>query len=318
MESRSVELDRMRLFDLAENFGFSIVGDKNFEIKNIAYADEAEQNDLTVAFSDKDIALTKAKAVLTEPRINFSNKIFVYCVYDEIISALARVANFFVSKGLRKNYDTSPMYEQKNNFMCGSNVNIGEGTIIEPFVTIGNDVEIGSDCLIESNVSIGSGTVIGNNCVIHSGARIGAKSFLHYDEDGKAKCFFGIGRSILNDGVQIGYNSIIQRGTLSDTVIGERTLIGNLVVIAHDVKIGSDSHIVCQSGIASGAKIGSHVKILAQSGVVDNVKISDFAMLMSKSVATKNIQRGKIISGMYGREHKNELKIQALLRKLKQ
>ena len=140
------------------------------------------------------------------------------------------------------------------------------------------------------------------------------KSFLHYD-DGKAKSFFGIGRTILNDGVQVGYNSIVQRGTLSDTVIGERTLIGNLVVIAHDVKIGSDSRIVCQSGIAGGAKIGSHVKILAQSGVVDNVEISDFATLMSKSVATKNVQRGKIISGMYGREHKDELKIQALLRR---
>ena len=201
--------------------------------------------------------------------------------------------------------------------MCGSNVKIGEGTIIEPFVTIGDDVEIGENCLIESNVSIESGSVIGNNCVIHSGARIGAKSFLHYDENGEAKCFFGIGRTILNDGVQVGYNSIIQRGTLSETIIGERTLIGNLIVIAHDVKIGSDSHIVCQSGIAGRAKIGSHVRILAQSGVIDNVEIDDFATLMSKSVATKNIQRGKIISGMYGKEHKEELKTQALLRKLK-
>lgn len=306
----------MKLFSLAENFNFSIVGDKNFEIKNIAYADEADENDLAVTFSDKDISLTKAKVILTEPRINFSDKIFVYCAYGEIISALAKIADFFVESGLRKNFNLPPKYEQKNNFMCGKNFKVGANTIIEPFVTIGDDVEIGENCLIESNVFIGSGTVIKNNCVIHSGARIGAKSFLHYDEDGRAKCFFGIGRAILNDGVQVGYNSIVQRGTLSDTIIGERTLIGNLVVIAHDVKIGSDSHIVCQSGIASRAKIGSHVKILAQSGVVDNVEISDFAMLMSKSVATKNIQRGKIISGLYGREHKSELKTQALLRKL--
>ncbi len=306
----------MKLVNIAENFNLSIVGDKNFEIKNIAYADEADENDLAVAFSDKDISITKAKVILTEPRINFSDKIFIYCIYGEIISALAKIANFFVESGPRKNYNLSPKYEPKNNFMCGNNVEIGEGTIIEPFVTIGDDVEIGENCLIESNVNIGSGSVIKNNCVIHSGAKIGAKSFLHYDEDGQAKCFFGIGRAVLNDGVQIGCNSIIQRGTLSDTVIDERTLIGNLVVIAHDVKIGADSHIVCQSGIASRAKIGSHVKILAQSGVVDNVEVDDFVMLMSKSVATKNIQRGKIISGLYGREHKSELKTQALLRKL--
>lgn len=306
----------MKLFSLAENFNFSIVGDKNFEIKNIAYADEAGENDLSVAFSDKDISITKAKVILTEPRINFSDKIFVYCNYGEIISALAKIADFFVESGLRQNFNLPPKYKQKNNFMCGKNFKVGARTIIESFVTIGDGVEIGENCLIESNVSIGSGTIIKNNCVIHSGARIGAKSFLHYDEDGQAKCFFGIGRTILHNGVQVGYNSIVQRGTLSDTLIGERTLIGNLVVIAHDVKIGSDSHIVCQSGIASRAKIGSHVKILAQSGVVDNVEVDDFVMLMSKSVATKNIQRGKIISGLYGREHKSELKTQALLRKL--
>ena len=280
----------MKLSYLAENLGFSIVGDKNFDIKNIAYADEADENDLAVAFSDKDISTTKAKVILTEPRIIFSDKIIVYCAYDEIISALAKIANFFVREGLRKNYDLS----HKNNFI------VGEGTIIESFVTIGDDVEIGKNCLIESNVTIGGGTVIKNNCVIHSGARIGAKSFLHYDEDGMAKCFFGIGRAILNDGVQVGYNSIIQRGTLSDTIIGERTLIGNLAIVAHDVKIGS------------------HVKILAQSGVADNVVIEDCVTLLAKSAATKNIKRGKIISGMHGREHKNELKIQALLRKLKE
>ena len=301
----------MKLSYLAENFNLSIVGDKNFEIKNICYADEADENDLAVAFSDKDILTTKAKVVLTEPRIIFVDKIFVYCIYNGIISALAEVANFFVSEGLRKNYNLSPNFEEKN-------FEVGLNTIIEPFVTIGDDVKIGDNCLIESNVFIGNGTVIGDNCVIHSGARIGASSFLHYDDDGKAKCFFGIGQAILKSGVQVGYNSIIQRGTLSDTVIGERTLIGNLVVIAHDVKIGSDSHIVCQSGIASRAKIGSHVKILAQSGVVDNVEIADYATLLSKSVATKNIQRGKIISGLYGREHKDELKTQALLRKLKE
>lgn len=298
----------MKLSYLAENLGFSIAGDKNFEINNIAYADEAAENDLAVAFSDKDILTTKAKVVLTEPRITFSDKIFLYCIYGGIISALSEAANFFVDTGIRKNYNLTPQFEQRSNgVMCGNNFEIGEHTIIEPFVTIGDDVKIGNNCLIESNVSIGSGTVIEKNCIIHSGARIGAKT----------KCFFGIGQAILKDGVQIGYNSIIQRGTLSNTVIGERTLIGNLVVIAHDVKIGSDSHIVCQSGIASNAKIGSHVKILAQSGVIDNVKIDDFATLMSKSVATKNIKRGKVISGLYGKEHQEELRTQALLRKLK-
>lgn len=308
----------MTLNYIADALNFSIAGDKNFDVANISYADEAAENDLAVAFSLKDIERTKANTVLTEPRIVAAKKIFVFCSYGEIISALADVANFFVREGLRKNYNIPPRYEKFfDGVMCGKNFEVGAGTVIEPFVTIGDDVKIGDNCFIESNVSIGSGTVIENNCVIHSGARIGAKSFLHYEKCGVAKCFFGIGQAILGDGVQVGYNSIIQRGTISDTLIGERTLIGNLVVIAHDVKIDSDSRVVCQSGIAGGAKVGSHVKILAQSGVVDNVELEDYVTLLSKSVATKNVKRGKTISGLYGREHKAELKTQASLRKLK-
>lgn len=309
----------MKLQLIADMCDLSIAGNGNIEITSIAYANDAQKNDIAVAFSMKDIENTKAMAVLSEPCVCFSEKTMIYCIYGKILSVLTRVAELFVREGIFIDYNKVPEYEEKQNgIMFGNNVQVGKKTIIGPFVTIGDNVIIGKNCIIEPNVFIGSGTQIGDYCVIHSGARIGAASFLHYEEGGKVKCFWGVGRTVLESAVQIGYNAVVQRGTLSDTVIGKRTLIGNLVVIAHDVRIKKDSRIVCQVGIAGGASIGEHVKILGQSGVANNVHVGNYATVLAKSVATKNVEDGEKISGVYGREHKAEMKAQALLRKLKQ
>lgn len=158
-----------------------------------------------------------------------------------------------------------PKYtKQSQDIFIGKNVEIGEDSYIYPNVTIGDDVHIGKNCCVESGVFISNGTYIGDNSIIRSGARIGISSFLHYDKDGKACCFPGVGITILGNDVQVGSNTIIQRGSISDTVIEDRVLIGNLVVIGHDVKIGHDSHISCQAGLAGRSRIGSHVKIMGK------------------------------------------------------
>ena len=304
--------------EVAEKCGFTLVGNKNIEVSSFAYAADASFSDIAVAFSEKDILLTKAKVVLSEPRMCVTDKTLLYCIYGSLLPALDRIANFLIKNGCLPNYKKTPCYHPiGNGIFAGDNVQIGTGTYIAPFVTVGDDVKIGQNCYIEPNVSIGSGTEIGDGCVIHSGARIGADSFLHYEENGTAKSFSGAGRSILKNGVEIGYNAVVQRGTLSDTILNDRVLIGNLVVVAHDVHIGRDSRIVCQSGIAGGAELGSHVKILGQSAVVDGVYMDDYSVLLAKSMATKNISHGRTVSGIYARDHRDELKIQARIRKYK-
>lgn len=304
--------------ELAACCGLSVAGDDTVEVTSIAYARKASKTDIAVAFNEKDITTTKAKVVLSEPCLCFSDKTILYCGYGEIIPALSRIVECLIKKGILPDYTASVHYAlAQNGVLVGENLTIGADSYIAPYVTIGDNVKIGSRCRIEPNVFIGSGTEIGDDCVIHSGARIGADSFLHYEENGEAKCFAGMGRTILKNGVEIGYNSVIQRGTLSDTILHERVLIGNLVVIAHDVCIANDSRVVCQSGIAGGAVLGKHVKIMGQSGVVGGVRMDDYSTLLAKSIATKNIDSGKVVSGVYGRDHNEELKIQARIRMYK-
>lgn len=306
----------MKLKELAELCQLTIVGNMEQEVCSIAYADEATKNDMGVAFSSHDVRQTQASVVLTEPIICDTNKTLVYCNYGGILTAVEKIVQIFIKLGYCKDYHRMPIYQDKGQgILVGTHIEIGKDSNIYPHVTIGDDVHIGKHCHIEPDVFIGSGTYIGNGCIIHSGARIGTSSFLHYDEKSRAKCFLGIGITILGDDVQVGCNTIIQRGTLSDTIIEDRVLIGNLVVIGHDVKIGNDSHISCQAGLAGRAVIGSHVKIMGQAGIAEKINVEDYASILAKSSATKIVLKGKVISGLYGREHKEEMKIQALLRK---
>lgn len=307
----------MKLAKLAKLCNLVIAGDKKKKIRSLAYASEARAEDMAVVFSARELEDTKASVVLAEPVMCCdTDKTLVYSDYGGIFTAVSEIIHVFIQAGYYKDYRSMPHYiSRENGVLIGRHVKIGNHSEIYPGVTIGDDVYIGEYCCIEPNVFIGSGTYIGHNCIIHSGARIGVSSFLHYDEKGKTGCFSGIGLTILGNGVQVGSNTVIQRGTLSDTIIEDGVLIGNLVVVGHDVKIGRDSQISCQTGLAGRSMIGSHVNLMGQSGVSENVRVEDFSIILGKSAATRHVARGQIISGRHGRENEEELRIQAFLRR---
>ena len=306
----------MKLKYIAEKLECTIVGDANMEIKDVKYANDANANDIAVAFSEKEIFHTKAFAVLTEPKIIITSKTLLYCSYNNINATLVKLATLFVQAGIYTDYALPVNYRlTPNGAMLGSHITIGENTSIAPFTTVGNNVVIGKNCVIEPNVFIGSDTHIGNDVTIHAGARVGVNSLFHYVENGENKHFCGVGRLFVEDGVKIGCNTIIQRGTLVDTFIGARSIIGNLVEIAHDVKIGADCLIVSQAGVAGNVCIGNNVKIFGQVGIANNVEIKDNAVVLAKSRVIKDVKSGDVVSGMYGRSHSQELKLQAQIRK---
>ena len=301
---------------IASKTGCIISGADDFEVNSLKWAADADETSLAVAFTDKEVINTSARVILTAPRVIPIDKIFLYCGFGEIDIALVKIARLMIEVGIYPDYE-KPFEQVGHGYsMFGKDVAIGEGSYIAPFVNVGENVQIGRKCKIESGVFIGSGTIIGDEVVIHSGSRIGANCHYHYKRNRKQHSFCGVGRTIIKNGVEIGYNTVIQRGALSDTIISEGTIIGNLVEIAHDVKIGESCLIVSQVGICGNVTIGNDVEIYGQAGISNNVKIGDGATILAKSGVTRDIRAGAKVSGMFGREHSEELKSIAKFRNL--
>lgn len=311
-----IPVKSIRLRDIATELDYTISGDDETEIFSLKYAHEADENSLAIAYSEKDIFRTKAQSVLTKPQLVPVKKNFLYCDFNDLDASIIKVARLMIAEGLYPDYEKNFVQTSRDNSMFGANVEVGEGTIIAPFVSVGENVKLGKNCKIDPGVFIGSGTQIGDDVKILSGSRVGVNCHYHYEVDDKQKSFCGVGRTIIGDGVEIGANTVIQRGSLSDTIIGADTIIGNLVEIGHDVKIGADCLIVSQVGIAGNVTIGDHVQIFGQAGIKDWVTVGDGAIILSKSGVTKNIRADKKVSGMFSREHKEELRRLAKLKKI--
>jgi len=157
---------------------------------------------------------------------------------------------------------------------------------------------------------------VGDRVILHSGVVIGADGF-GYERVGSTYYKIPqVGKVIIEDDVEIGANSTVDRATLGATTIGSGSKIDNLVMIAHNVKIGKNVVIVAQSGIAGSTEVGDEVVMAAQSGIIDHCRIGKGAQLAARTVVTTNIPDGMVVSGFPAQERKRELKEKALIRKL--
>ncbi|WP_296919819.1 hypothetical protein [Megasphaera sp.] len=307
----------MKLSMLARQCGIPLVGDDQCDVTGICYGENAVDGDIAVCFSEDVVRRTKANTVLTFPRIIPVQKNFLFCREDRLWEDAVCIARCLIRNGLYPDYDEPVPYTTVDGgIMVGKNSRWDSSTQIGPFTMIGNDVTIGKNCIIDPQVYIGSGTRIGDNCRIHSGSRVGANAFFHYDSKDGADTFSGIGNLMIQDNVSIGYNTVIQRGLFGSSIISNGCQLGNLIVIAHDVLMDHDTHITCQTGVASQVVIGSNVKIMGQVGIGDNIYIGDRAQILGKSRLTKDVLMGTRVSGMFGRENKRELELQAKIRRI--
>lgn len=198
----------------------------------------------------------------------------------------------------------------------GRGSRIGSGTVVYPFVFIGENVEIGEDCLIYPMVSIREGVRIGNRVIIHSGAVIGSDGFGFIPGEQGAEKIPQVGIVVIEDDVEIGANVTIDRATMGETRIGRGTKIDNLVHIAHNVIIGENVLIAALCGIAGSSRIGKGVMMGGQSGVRDHVSIGDGSVVAGRSGITKDIPPKSFVSGFPAIDHREDLKVSALIRRL--
>jgi UDP-3-O-[3-hydroxymyristoyl] glucosamine N-acyltransferase len=177
------------------------------------------------------------------------------------------------------------------------NVIIGENTFVGSGSYIGPNSIIGNDCLIHPNVTIREDSIIGKGVIIQPGAIIGSCGFGYItDNKGHHQKLNQVGNVIIEDNVEIGANTTIDRSRFKSTQIHRGTKIDNLVQIAHGVKVGEDNFIVAQAGIAGSSETGRHVILAGQSALAGHIKIADGVVLAGRAGATKSIRE----KGNYG------------------
>ena len=199
--------------------------------------------------------------------------------------------------------------------VVGAGAQIGSGTIISAHAMIGANCAIGRDCFIGAHTSI-THSLLGDRVIVHTGARLGQAGYGYVPQMSGAVRVPQIGRVIIQNDVEIGANTTIDRGSTRDTTIGECTKIDNLVQIAHNVRIGRHCFIIAQVGIAGSTRIDDFAILLGQVGVADGVHIEQGARVGAQSGVISKIPAGKDYMGYPARDYKQFLQEQALLTRL--
>ncbi|HEY9804343.1 MAG TPA: UDP-3-O-(3-hydroxymyristoyl)glucosamine N-acyltransferase [Leptolyngbyaceae cyanobacterium] len=195
-------------------------------------------------------------------------------------------------------------------------VEIGNNAVIHPNVVIYPDVKIGDRTTLHANSTIHERSQIGADCVIHSGAVIGAEGFGFVPTRTGWYKVEQSGYTVLEDGVEVGCNTAIDRPAVGETRIGRNTIIDNLVQIGHGCHIGSGCAIAGQAGMAGGVKLGNRVILAGQVGIANKVKIGDGAIASAQTGIASDVAPGEIVSGSPAIPHKLYLRISAIYSRL--
>ena len=284
--------------------------DMDQKITDIKDLFTSNTNEITFFHSKKykDIAKnTKASFCLTTE--NLKNELPKDCrpiIVENVLVSTSKVTAKFYPESINDNFDDTVIEikdtEFKDKVKFGKNVLIGEN------VRFGNNCLIGHNAIIEKNVSIGNNCSIGSNCIIRNSlikdnikildnCVIGKHGFGFFPNNNKNLRYPHIGIVIIEDNCEIGCGSTIDRGSMSNTIIGKNTFLDNQIHIAHNVKIGENSIIAGQVGIAGSSTIGSNVKIGGQAGISGHLKIGNNVEIAGGSGVIKNIADNSKVMG---------------------
>ena len=280
---------------------------KIYDVNNIKDANKKEITFFNNLNYEKDAKNCKASVCIVNGKnAKYLNKDIISIISKNPLIDFYKVVNLFYPQSsvdnekinVLKNMDKllkKKIFVGKNTLIDKS-ANIGSNTLIGNNVIIKANVHIGKNCTIGSNVII-ENSLFGDNIIIKSGTLIGQVGFGFNFEKKKRIKFPHIGRVIIENGVQIGSFCTIDRGSLTDTVIGEFTSIDNQVQIAHNVKVGNFCMIAAQSGIAGSTIIGNNVKIGGQTGISGHLTIGNNVKIGGKSGVVANIEDNQIVMG---------------------
>lgn len=318
---------KYRLSELAAFLKREFIG-KDVEIcgcNTLMDAKEGEISFLANPKYAKYLKSTRAGAVILEP--SYASEVKNGIISDNPYLDFAKVVSLFAKEQGEFSGISELSYIHEDAKIAedvviypyvyiGPRAKIGKKTKIFSGVYIGEDVSIGNKCTIYPNVVIMGGCEIGNRVILHPGVVIGSDGFgFAMGDEGREK-FPQIGKVVIEDDVEIGSNSTVDRAALGETKIGKGTKIDNLVQIGHNVKIGANSVLVAQVGIAGSTNIGKNVILAGQVGVVGHLNIADGVIIGAKSGVPKDLKKKGIYSGSPIMEHNRFLRTCSVISKL--
>ena len=285
--------------------------ENNFKIRSFESLDNASNNDMTFLNSGKyqDLSLkTKAAACITTT--NLSKFLPEKCIkldVKNVLFAVTKVAKMFYPKAdidlpdenLLNSDDIRNLYPYvkfSKNVLVGKNVKIGTNSHIGSNSIIESNVHIGENCVVGSFVIIRN-SLISDNVCIQDGSKIGVKGFGFIPDINKNTRTPHIGKVILEEGVEVGANSTIDRGSISNTVIGKNTFLDNQVHVAHNVRIGKNCMIAGQVGFAGSTTVGNNVVIGGQAGISGHLEIGNNVKIGGGSGVINNIPDNAQVMG---------------------
>ncbi|MHC4552188.1 MAG: UDP-3-O-(3-hydroxymyristoyl)glucosamine N-acyltransferase [Planctomycetota bacterium] len=318
----------LSLSALSEQIGASLIGDSNLSVCGVNTIQDAADNEVCFLSSGKHakgLEQTRAAAVITGERVEGFAR--AQLVVENVDRALIEAMTLFIPKlkgfegvhptaVVEANVELDPTAVIGPNAYIGHGVTIGAGTVIGPGCSVGENTTIGAQCRLDSNVVVYHNCQIGNGCVIQANSTIGATGFGYSFIDGQHRLIPHNGGVILEDGVEIGTNSCIDRAKFGNTVVGAGTKIDNLVQVAHNVQIGKCCLLAGHVGIAGSTQVGNGVIFAGAAGSSDNLKIGDGAILAKQTAASADVPAGTKMLGAIPQEMTRELRCISVYKRL--
>jgi len=310
-----------------------IEGDANASINSFGKIEEAKPGQLAFLANPKyedHLYSTQASVIIVNESLQLKQAITATLIrVPDAYTAFATLLSKYQEMVTQQmNGIQQPSYIAKTA-SCGENVFIGAFAYLSENVTIGNNTKIFPGVFMGDNVKIGNGTIIhpgvkiykdcaiGDHVTIHAGAVIGSDGFGFAPQaDGSFKKVPQIGNVVIENDVEIGANTTIDRATIGSTIIKAGAKLDNLIQIAHNVEVGNGTVIAAQAGVSGSTKIGNAAMIGGQAGIVGHLQIGDGAKINAQSGVTKSIEAGKAVTGSPAHDYTAALRSQAISRHL--
>jgi UDP-3-O-[3-hydroxymyristoyl] glucosamine N-acyltransferase len=280
------------LNQLAAEIGAEVVGDGSVLVSSVNTLEDAQAGQLSFLSNpkyEKQLQTTRASGVVVGEsikcdRLNLLRAKDPYLAHQKAVVAL-------------HGYRRHPHAGIHPKAHVEETAEIGAGTVIYPGVYVGPGVRIGRDCVLYPNVVIYERCVIGDRVILHAGVVLGADGFGYATSAGVHHKIPQIGNVVIEDDVEIGANSTIDRAALGSTIVGKGSKIDNLVTLGHNVQTGPGCIIVAQAGVAGSTTLGHHVVLGGQVGVAGHLDIGDQVMAGAQCGITASVDAGQIILG---------------------